>query len=62
MQAGNLYRLMTEEEKDRLIANMAGALAGVTHDHIIERAIANFAKADEDYGKRLTVAVAELRQ
>ncbi len=62
VQAGNLYRLMSDEEKDRLIANLAGALADVTHDHIIERAIANFAKADEDYGKRLTVAVAELRE
>jgi catalase len=61
VQAGNLYRLMTEEEKDRLIGNLAGAMAGITHDHIAERAIENFRKADPDYGKRLEVAVQALR-
>ncbi|GAB3238847.1 catalase [Glycomyces halotolerans] len=62
VQAGNLYRLMTDEEKDRLIANLAGSISQVSRDDIAERAIANFAKADEDFGKRLTVAVAELRK
>ncbi|MFF7727210.1 catalase [Streptomyces sp. NPDC008001] len=61
VQAGNLYRLMTEEEKERLIANLAGFIAKVSRDDIAERAIGNFRKADPDYGKRLEAAVQALR-
>lgn len=61
VQAGNLYRLMTDEEKDRLIENLAGSIAGVSREDIAERAIENFRKADEDYGKRLQAAVQALR-
>jgi catalase len=62
VQAGKLYRLMSEDEQDRLIANLSGFIAKVSRDDIAERAIANFAKADENYGKRLAAAVAELRR
>jgi catalase len=62
VQAGKLYRLMSEDEQDRLIANLSGFIAKVSRDDIAERAIANFAKADENYGKRLAAAVAELRK
>ncbi|MCT2591862.1 catalase [Streptomyces sp. N2-109] len=61
VQAGNLYRLMSESEQARLISNLAGALAGVTRDDILRRAIENFRKADADYGKRLEAAVEALR-
>ncbi|MET8680566.1 catalase [Streptomyces sp. NPDC004647] len=61
VQAGNLYRLMSEAEKERLIANLSGFIAKVSRDDIAERAIANFRKADEDYGKRLEAAVQALR-
>ncbi|BFO15155.1 hypothetical protein SHKM778_15430 [Streptomyces sp. KM77-8] len=61
MQAGNLYRLMTEEEKERLVNNLAGAISGVTRDEIADRAINNFRQADEDFGKRLEAAVQALR-
>ncbi|WP_234348102.1 catalase [Streptomyces specialis] len=61
VQAGNLYRLMSDEEKDRLIENLAGFIAKVSRDDIAERAIENFRKADEDYGKRLSSAVQALR-
>ncbi|WP_110946222.1 catalase [Streptomyces avicenniae] len=61
VQAGNLYRLMSEDEKDRLIENLAGSIAAVSRDDIAERAIENFRKADEDYGKRLQTAVQALR-
>ncbi|GAA2255784.1 catalase [Streptomyces indiaensis] len=61
VQAGNLYRLMGEDEKERLIANLAGFLAKVSRDDIVERAIDNFRRADGDYGKRLEVAVQALR-
>ncbi|WP_184346644.1 catalase [Streptomyces olivoverticillatus] len=61
VQAGNLYRLMSEEEKGRLIANLAGFIAKVSRDDIVERAIDNFRQADPDYGKRLEAAVQALR-
>ncbi|MEV4437977.1 catalase [Streptomyces sp. NPDC049577] len=61
VQAGNLYRLMSEEEKGRLIGNLAGFIAKVSRDDIVERAIDNFRQADPDYGKRLEAAVQALR-
>jgi catalase len=61
VQAGNLYRLMSEDEKERLIANLAGAVAPVSREDIAERAIDNFRQADDDFGKRLEAAVQALR-
>ncbi len=61
VQAGNLYRLMTEEEKERLVGNLAGFISKVSRDDIAQRAIENFRKADPDYGKRLEAAVQALR-
>jgi catalase len=61
VQAGNLYRLMPAEEQERLIANLAGFISQVSRDDIAERAIENFRKADEDYGKRLQAAIQALR-
>ena len=48
-QAGDLYRLMDEEEKKRLIANIVAAMQGVPHE-IQARQIAHFSKADPKYG------------
>ncbi|MBM4793609.1 catalase [Streptomyces sioyaensis] len=61
VQAGDLYRLMSEDEKGRLIDNLAGFIAQVSRDDIAQRAIENFRKADADYGKRLEAAVQALR-
>jgi catalase len=61
VQAGNLYRLMSEDEKGRLIDNLAGSLSQVSRDDIVERAINNFRQADGDFGKRLEAAVQALR-
>ncbi|MFJ6212909.1 catalase [Streptomyces sp. NPDC092296] len=63
VQAGDLYRLMSQEEQERLVANLADALAGVSADRedIVQRAIENFRRADADYGKRLEEAVSERR-
>ncbi|NMC44932.1 MAG: catalase [candidate division Zixibacteria bacterium] len=47
-QAGNLYRLMPADERDRLHKAIAGAMAGVPKE-IIERQLAHFAKADKAY-------------
>ena len=48
-QAGNLFRLMTEAEQDRLTTSIAGAMKGVPPE-IQARQIAHFAKADPRYG------------
>ncbi|MEU5658554.1 catalase [Streptomyces sp. NPDC047737] len=61
-QAGELYRLMSAEEKDRLIANIAGGLSQVTRDDVIEKNVAHFRAADADYGKRVEEAVRALRE
>ncbi|WP_329173380.1 catalase [Streptomyces decoyicus] len=61
VQAGTLYRLMAEDEKERLIDNLAGFISQVSRDDIAQRAIENFRKADADYGKRLEAAVQALR-
>ncbi|WTW97222.1 catalase [Streptomycetaceae bacterium NBC_01309] len=61
VQAGNLYRLMSEEEKARLVDGLAGGLAQVSRDDIVERAIGNFRAADPEYGDRLEAAVKALR-
>jgi catalase len=56
-QAGSLYRLMREEEKERLVAALAGSLALVTRPGITERCIGHFRAADADFGRRLEAAV-----
>ena len=49
-QAGNLYRLMDDEAKKRLIDNIVGAMQGVPRD-IQARQIGHFMKADPAYGE-----------
>ncbi len=61
VQAGDLYRLISEDEKKRLVANIAGVLSAVTRDDIIQRAIGHFRNADADYGERIAQAVQALR-
>jgi catalase len=61
VRPGDLYRLMSEGEKERLIADMAGSIAQVSCEEIADRAITNFRRADEDCGKRLEVAIQALR-
>ena len=62
VQAGDLYRLMSEEEKQRLVANIAGGISAVTRDDVIERAIGHFRNADADYGQCIRKAVDALRE
>jgi catalase len=61
VQAGHLYRLMSDEERQRLIANIAASLAQVSREDIIERSVANFLKADPNYGEQVLSAVAKRR-
>ncbi|MFF1462847.1 catalase [Streptomyces sp. NPDC058330] len=61
-QAGELYRLMSADEKDRLIANIASGLSQVTRDDVVEKNLAHFHAADPEYGKRVAEAVRALRE
>ena len=61
VQAGSLYRLITEDEKKRLVANIAAGLSAVTRDDIIQRAIGHFRNADANYGERVAKAVQALK-
>ncbi|MFV8754288.1 catalase [Nannocystaceae bacterium ST9] len=60
-QAGALIRLMRPDERERLLANLAGSLAKVGRAEVIERSIAHFAAADAPFGRRLSDAVLKLR-
>ena len=55
-QAGNLFRLLPQAEKQRLFRNIAAAMAGVP-DFIVERQLAHFAKADPAYGRGVADAL-----
>jgi catalase len=51
-QAGDLYRLMNEDQKNQLIDNIVRAMKPVPKD-IQLRQIEHFYKADHDYGNRI---------
>ena len=55
-QAGDLFRLMSEEEQRRLAKSIAVAL-GNCREEVIERQLGHFYKADEDYGRRVSKAL-----
>ncbi|MEV0204000.1 catalase [Streptomyces sp. NPDC050788] len=61
VQAGELYRLMSAEERSRLVANIAGGLAQVTRDDVVRKNLAHFHAADPEYGRRVEAAVRALR-
>ncbi len=61
-QAGDLYRLQPADAQQRLVDNIAGSLAQVSRQDIIDRAIGHFAKADAEFGRRITEGVAARRQ
>ncbi len=61
VQAGDLYRLMSDVEKGRLIANLAASLSQVSRDDIIERSVEHFRKADPEYGRRIADEVTKRR-
>jgi catalase len=56
-QAGNLFRLMSAAEQQRLFSNIAAAMQGVP-DAIVARQIEHFRRADPAYGEGVAKAVA----
>jgi catalase len=59
VQAGDLYRLMSEAEKRRLIRNISASLSRVSREDIIERSVTHFQRADPEFGGRLAKALAK---
>jgi catalase len=55
-QAGNLYRLMPNDERQRLHRAIAGAMSGVPKE-IIDRQLSHFAKADKAYAEGVKKAL-----
>ena len=61
-QVGIFYReVLNAEEKKRLVANIAGHLKDA-QEFIQKRAVANFAKADPDYGAGIQKLLDEYNQ
>ena len=60
-QAGDLYRLQPKDAQQRLVDNIAGSLAQVSREDIIERSIGHFRKADVEFGRRIAEGVATRR-
>ncbi|MEN9098384.1 catalase-related domain-containing protein, partial [Bacillus subtilis] len=48
-----LYRLMSEDERTRLVENIVNAMKPVEKEEIKLRQIEHFYKADPEYGKRV---------
>ena len=57
-QAGDLYTLMSENQKNQLIGNIAGSL-GVAKKDIQTVMVEHFEKANSDYGQRVKDALKE---
>ena len=58
-QAGNLFRIFDEGQKQRLYMNIAGSMQGVPQE-IIERQLVHFEKADPEYGTGVRQALEQL--
>jgi catalase len=61
VQAGALYRVMKEDERDRLVANLAGSFAEVRDQAVVDSCISYLRNADKDYGARVEKAVKALK-
>ena len=55
-QPGDLWRLLPEDEKGRLIDNVVESFEDVPDD-IRKKAVDMFSKADKDCGRRLAKAI-----
>lgn len=56
-QAGDLYRLLSEDGKTRFIANIVGHMQPVEDEAIKVRQIQHFLKADPEYGARVAAGL-----
>ncbi|MBS1913009.1 MAG: catalase [Bacteroidetes bacterium] len=59
-QPGNLYRLMSPEERAALVQNIAGSMSGIAgekREEIINRQLCHFFRADPEYGTGVAQAL-----
>ena len=56
IQPGNLFRLMSPEQQQELMANIAGALSKAPKE-IQEKMVAHFSRADQAYGDGISQAL-----
>ena len=56
-QPGDLYRLLSEEERARLVANIVGAIMPVESEEIKLRQIGHWYKADPEFGQRIATGL-----
>ncbi|OCT12333.1 catalase [Paenibacillus pectinilyticus] len=56
-QPGDLYRLLSEDERERLVQTIVGAMKPVEQDAIKLRQIGHFYKADPEYGTRVAAGL-----
>ena len=56
-QAGDLFRIMSEDQKQQLVNNIADGLSQATQD-VQEAMFVQYDLADSDYGERVRKAVA----
>lgn len=59
-QPGNLYRLMSDEEKTHLVNNTVGFMNNIgteRRSEIIERQLSHFYRADKELGQRIAVGL-----
>lgn len=61
-QAGDLYRLQPKDTQQRLVDNIAGSLAQVSRQEIIDRSVSYFTRADAEFGRRVAEGIAARRQ
>ena len=59
-QAGKLYRIMSEDQKNQLAGNIAGGLVHATQS-VQERMLEQFRSADPDYAERVKKAMSALK-
>uniref|UniRef100_UPI00056952F3 catalase-related domain-containing protein n=1 Tax=Paenibacillus zanthoxyli TaxID=369399 RepID=UPI00056952F3 len=52
-QPGDLYRLLSEDERARLVRNIVDSMRPVEQDDIKLRQIGHFYKADPEFGTRI---------
>ncbi|KAL1921791.1 uncharacterized protein VTP21DRAFT_10433 [Calcarisporiella thermophila] len=60
VQPGNLYRLMTNDQKERLVSNIVNSLGGAKR-FIQERQLQHFYRADKEWGKRIEDGLKKLQ-
>ncbi|TGK49268.1 catalase [Leptospira kanakyensis] len=51
-QAGDLYRMLKPEEKERLTSVIAGTMKGIPKD-LVKKNVEHFTKCDPEYGKKI---------